>query len=287
MAQKSFGGAGTVRKLQTVADYASFYTKVLSGRFNLHYLDAFAGTGEIPYSSELPLISETEDLDKVIRGSARRALQIDKPFDRYVFADLKHKNTVSLLELPNEFPLLRDRIIVQQGDANDITLEFCRSLKHNDRALVFLDPFGNQVNWMTLEAIAATKKVDLWYLFPAGLGVARQITNSGEVLAFSEASLDRLFGGGEWREECITLETKPDLFTGDLQVAQKIATAEGITRYMIQKMGDIFGGGVSQSWLPLGKNGVHKFSLLFACSNPGDNAKKLAQRVAQEIMTRK
>ncbi len=160
-------------------------------------------------------------------------------------------------------------------------------LERNDRALVFLDPFGNQVNWNTLEAIAATRKIDLWYLFPAGLGVARQIKNAGDIVSDAEASLDRMFGGGEWREECVALETKPDLFSDDLTVTRKIATAEGITRYMIKKMGMIFGGCVSQSWLPLGRDGRHNFSLLFACSNPASTAKGLAQKVAHEIMTRK
>lgn len=288
MVQKPFASSGTVTKLRTVADYANFFTMALSRTgLRLNYLDAFAGTGEIPLSSELPLIAGTLDVQKVLEGSARRALQIARPFDRYVFADVKRQNTIQLEELKKLFPTLRDRMHVEQGDANTVALHFCSSLTSNDRALIFLDPFGNQVNWNTLEVIAQTEKVDLWYLFPAGLGVVRQVTGKGEILSDAESSLDRMFGNWRWREECVKYESESDLFTTDRVVARKIATADGITRYMISRMETIFKGGVSQSWLPLGRNGRHQFSLLFACSNPGEKAKTLAQRVAREIMTRK
>ena len=32
--------------------------------------------------------------------------------------------------------------------------------------MAFLDPFGASVEWSVIEAIAATKAVDLWILFP-------------------------------------------------------------------------------------------------------------------------
>ncbi len=43
--------------------------------------------------------------------------------------------------------------------------------------MVFLDPYGMQVEWSTIEALAATKAIDLWYLFPLGVGVARLLTH--------------------------------------------------------------------------------------------------------------
>lgn len=33
---------------------------------------------------------------------------------------------------------------------------------------MFLDPYGMQVDWATIEAIAKTKAIDLWILFPLG-----------------------------------------------------------------------------------------------------------------------
>lgn len=38
-----------------------------------------------------------------------------------------------------------------------------------------------QVEWKTIEAIAKAKAIDMWLLFPLGIGVARLLTNSGDI----------------------------------------------------------------------------------------------------------
>jgi three-Cys-motif partner protein len=48
-----------------------------------------------------------------------------------------------------------------------------------ERAVVFLDPYGMQVEWSTIEALAPTKGIDLWNLLPLGMGVARLLTYNG------------------------------------------------------------------------------------------------------------
>ena len=287
MAQKPFAGKGTVVKLNTLSDYLSFYTRALGGRFRLSYLDAFAGTGEIPFAEGLPLLEETMELENVIEGSARRALKLERPFDHYVFVDARSKNVAALDRLRTEFPALRDRIDTRRADANVAVVEFCRRLGAGDRAVIFLDPFGNQVQWTTIEIIAATIGIDLWYLFPAGLGVARQITNDGRILADAEDSLDRMFGNDQWRHAVIEKEAMEDMFGGTADKSRKLATADSVTRLMINQMKGVFRGGVLDRWLPLGKQGRHEFSLLFAWSNPSERAAALAKRVATDIMRRK
>jgi three-Cys-motif partner protein len=285
MAQRPFGNRGTVAKLKTI-----FYTSALKDQpFRLHYLDAFAGSGEVPVKNDIPLLEGVVDADAVILGSARRALEVSIPFDSYLFSDLKQQNTKALLDLKVDFPHLADRIRVAHGNANDVVADFCAHLGPRDRALVFLDPFGNHVTWATLEALANTRKVDLWYLFPAWIGVARQVRNSGSLLKDAEASIDAMFGLHDWRSASLQV-TKPlqtDLFADASEQTKKIASADSITRFMISCMETIFGGGVSKAWLPLGRGGRTYYSLLFACANPGEKAKKLAQRVANDIMKRK
>ena len=295
MPQRPFANSGTATKLDTVFNYANFYSTVLrdkpsaSSPFRLTYLDVFAGTGEIPFADDMPLLTDVVDAANFIDGSARRALQVQNPFSRYVFSDMKQKHTRELEGLKRDFAHLADRIFVERGDANSVVKSFCAALGPADRALVFLDPFGNQVHWQTLEHIAATKKIDLWYLFPAWIGVARQVKNTGDLVNDAEKSIDAMFGHHDWRSECLktVLPSQGDLFSDDLTETQKIATADGITRFMIQCMESIFGGGVSKKWLPLGRDGRHFYSLIFACSNPSSKAHTLAQRVAKEIMTRK
>ena len=94
-----------------------------------------------------------------MEGSARIALGIDPPFHRYIFID-KLPDHVAQLELLNgEFSHLSDRIEIKKGDANSEILGICHGkdwLKHGRRAVLFVDPYGMQVAWETIEAIADT-----------------------------------------------------------------------------------------------------------------------------------
>lgn len=47
MTKHEFGGVWTQLKLDVFRDYVNFFTTALKNRnFNLHYADAFAGTGQ-------------------------------------------------------------------------------------------------------------------------------------------------------------------------------------------------------------------------------------------------
>lgn len=174
--------------------------------------------------------------------------------------------------------------IVNQ-DANSALQAFCaeRDWKKR-RAVVFLDPFGNQVEWATIETIAATKAIDLWYLFPAGLGVHRQIGRDGTVHYTHAASLDRIFGTSAWKQAFIEEgDSEPDLFELQDRRSIKTATPASVTQFMIQRMNTVFRGGVLEEWLQLGPKGHHSYSLLFAWANPSPGAKK-AGDIARAVM---
>lgn len=289
MAQKAFATKATIRKLTTISDYLAFYTVALSKqRFRLTYFDAFAGTGEIPYAANLPLFDGMQELSTVIEGSARRSLKVEPPFDRYVFTDSKRQNVTSLNRLKDEFPHLASRIDVLCGDANELVMNFClKEINTYDRVVIFLDPYGNHVAWDTVKAIAAKPGVDLWYLFPAGLGVVRQMSHDARIQKDAEDSLDQMFGDHDWFSSLTEKNTQLDMLDHHSEARRKVATADAVTRYMIAKMKTIFDGRVLDQWLPLGKQGGHWYSLIFAWSNPRKAATNLASKVAKEIMRRK
>lgn len=288
MAQRPFATGGTIGKLRTLGDYLQFYTTALSERFRLTYLDAFAGSGSIPYREELPLVSESADIDEYVEGSARRALGVSPSFHRYWFVESKAGNVKALEAVRSDFPKLADRIVIEREDANKAISSFCHNqMGRSDRCVMFLDPFGNQVKWETLDRIGRTPGIDLWYLFPAGLGVLRQISRDGRVQKDAEASLDLLFGPNDWRGNLISRQTQQDLFGDTTELARRVESADQVTRYMISCMKGVFGGGVSDTWLPLGKGGSHWFSLIFAWSNPSKSATELASRVSKDIMRKR
>lgn len=122
-------------------------------------------------SQDAPLFESVTEFDPFIKGSTERALQLGEAFDQYIFIERSAQKVQRLAELRKMYPDIAARISIAQGDANTELQKFAVQTNwRRTRAVVFLDPFGNNVEWRTIEAIARTKAIDLWYLFPAGLG---------------------------------------------------------------------------------------------------------------------
>lgn len=270
-------------KLDKLEQYLNCFTQVLKNQpFQLIYFDAFAGTPEIDVGGEIGPQLPTMEASPFLEGSSKRALKQGTKFNKYIFVDQKRANIRELEHLKIDFPEIANRIDIRHSDANSELLTFCRIWPRNQRAVVFLDPYGNQVAWQTIEAIAATRAIDLWYLFPAGLGVNRQISSAGKHEG-REESLDRLLGTSEWRTAFVASKVTQDLF-GQNAATEKVATPVSITEFMIHRMQKIFAGGALDEWLPLGKDGRHSYSLIFACANPNPKAHELALRLARGVL---
>lgn len=282
---QSFGGEHTQRKLDVVAKYLDAYVTVMKKQnFRLFYVDGFAGSG----ASEAKSGAAADDptlfpVSNVVEGSPLRALSIEPPFDKYVFIDMKEKNVRSLSGLRDEH-LQRD-IEVLRGDANDCLGEFCDALSANrlDRAVVFLDPFGLSVRWDTIQKLAATQKVDLWYLVPVD-GMSRQIKSDGSFLP-GASRIDEIWRSSDWREKAVReAEVSEDLFGSVDQRLEKIAKAKQFSEMFCDHLGSTFAGGVAKNYLPLGRGRRHDFSLMFACANPSPPASQAAMRIANHIL---
>lgn len=153
MTKHKFGGPWTRLKLAILQDYLSFFTRALGKTpFNLHYADAFAGTGNQSFEDEngQGTFFEHEDME----GSARIALNIEPPFDGYHFNDLSKEHYEALKELLTEYPGKQPITTITNLDANDFVKQFCGSLRSNDRAILFIDPYNTELNWKTLTYVA-------------------------------------------------------------------------------------------------------------------------------------
>lgn len=113
--------------------------------------------------------------------------------------------------IQRDFPNLAARCELKQGDANGVLCVWCKERNWNkERAVVFLNPYGMQVEWSTIQALGTTKAVDLWYLFP--LGVARMLTRDGKIEDSWRKRLTTLFGTADWEERFYRMEARKDLF---------------------------------------------------------------------------
>ena len=201
-ASHSFGGSWTKDKLERVRKYLEAYTTILSKKhFKFAYIDAFAGTGyrtaKNSDESEDPLFPEfsEKETQDFLEGSARVALQAMPRFSKYIFIEKKGKHIPELQRLKDEFPLLAEDIKIENEDANDYLNSLClQSDWSGHRAVLFLDPYGMQVKWETLKAIAATEAIDLWLLFPLGVAVNRLLKKNGKINDTVKERLDGMFG---------------------------------------------------------------------------------------------
>jgi three-Cys-motif partner protein len=281
-----FGGEHTRRKLDVVAKYLAAYVTVMKKQeFRLFYVDGFAGSGASTSKAEAEKAQDPTLFPSagVLDGSPNRALSVEPPFDHYVFVDKSDKNVRSLASLRDKFP--RRNIEIAPGDANDRIVEFCDRISSQrfDRAVVFLDPFGLSVRWATMERLAATRKVDLWYLVPVD-GMSRQIKEDGTFLP-GAAKIDEIWGSAGWRNKAVRrAETSDDLFGEVDERLEKIARAKQFSEMFREHLQDVFAGGVSNAYLPLGRGRRHDFSLMFACANPSPAASGTAMRIANHIL---
>jgi three-Cys-motif partner protein len=285
--QKAFFNSGTEKKLDAVTAYLSRFLDVMSKQHYLEtvYIDAFAGTGTIPTSDKEDTLEGIIDSNEFAIGSALRALALPRRFSKYVFIDRDGSKLAELAVRIGKSELSRSSVEIIRGDASQQLMSLCPMLSRPKvRAVVFLDPFGNQVPWVLLEALARTKHVDLLYLFPAMLGVYRQISEAeAKMTPEAEASLNGMFGPHDWKSAFIGEKNEADLF-GQRTVKFKIADVNDVTRFQIQCMKTAFKGCVLDEWLPLGRNGRHWFSLIFAMANPNPSAVKIGSSIARHIM---
>lgn len=240
-----FGGDWTATKLDILGRYLRAYVSILRKRPGLRvaYIDAFAGTG----TRHSPVRPDNDrslfDLDSVraeaslgLDGSARIALKVEPPFDRYIFVEMDSEKCQRLVKLQSEFP---DRTIeIRNGDANEQLKALASKNWSRHRAVLFLDPYGMQVEWATLEAVQRTRAIDAWILFPLGVGVNRLLQREGQIPEGRQRALDRIFGTPTWRGRFYEPKRSIGLF-GEEEIQEKIATAAMIAAFYSERLQEI------------------------------------------------
>lgn len=277
MPAHSFGGTWTERKLSIVRRYLEIYTQALKNQpFQRIYIDAFAGTGNrTEKRSELL----SPEFDAVLKGSARLALEVDPPFDRYVLIERVKRRASELLGLKNEYP--NRNIEVINADANEAIADLCKATNwRNSRGVVFLDPYGLQVTWDTLVAIARTKALDVWILFPSGMGLNRLLTKSGDIPQEWQRTLDRSLGTKDWRSVFYRSEQEADLFEGPRSKTVKDADPIKLERFYLDRLRKHFPTVMNTCVRLTNSKDQTMYLLCFASANPSPKVKALATRLA-------
>lgn len=267
-----FGGPPTIEKLDIVKEYLNAYTTALKNQpFKLMYIDAFAGTGDINLRQEDP------DVRVFIEGSARRAIKIkDKQFDRLIFIEKDLEKYGKLLRLKRE-NVHRD-IQVENSDANSF-LQDMRKDWRKWRGVLFLDPFGTEVEWKTIEKISKFEALDTWMLFPMS-GIARMLPRAGLPPEEWIEKLNLIFGDESWKE--LYYRRQKHLF--DDEQHERDWGYKGIRRIYKNKLKNLFGQRfMEESYVyPTGK---FRFEFIFCVGNPAGI--RLAKKISRDILQKR
>lgn len=297
---REFGGTWSESKLNCIEDYARSYLRVMQRQewCSLNYVDAFAGRGtqalksySIQADTSQSLIGdETQraDAEKFLVGSAIRALKASlgstRPFNKFLFIDADRSSCADLEQtVQTEFPSIQHTVQVVCDDAHDALGNYVDSTDwKKTRALVFLDPYGLDVEWSLIERLAATKACDVWYLFPLG-GVIRMMTKDGEMPASWEGRLNRVFGTGDWADEFYKTNPQQSLLSIEDPLRLRDVSTTHVIEYIRARLIEVFAA-VSNAGVLYNSKGSPLFALVLGVSNPSLAARRAALSIANHLI---
>jgi len=271
----------TEEKLKIVFKFIDTYTTALKEqKWKLFYIDAFAGTGSREWDDD-------EGVTQSSPGSVLNALETSIPFHKYYFIEM---DPAKATELESKISVKGAKSCkVWRGDANAILPEIIRSMNPaQHRGVVFLDPFAMSVGWPTLEAIANSTFLDLWFLVPFG-AIARVLPREGTIQEGWRSKLIQTFGE----------DPVPSLYVDDQQPALPMELEEfgidsdrkirkggpkALGKYIVKRLDSIFAWVCKDIVVLKNSNNSPMFLLVYAISNKSDAAKSLADRISKSIL---
>lgn len=271
---QEFGDIRTVEKLDIVEGYVQLYIRVLSGgsfRPQKHYIDAFAGEGDFRLG----------DTDEPVSGSVKRIGKLE--FENFHFIEKDKRKCDRLAKVVDNLGI-KSKTHIYPGDANEELPKIINRLESKDRALVFIDPFGMQLKWDTLEQISRVKYCDIVYLFPCNSILrAAPIKSKGILLEdMKEATCDCL---GMSEQEITTAfyseSRQPDLLDGS--VLERNVNYDKVERLVLSRLKGLFKYVFEKPYRLQLDGKPTLFSIFLMTTNPSDNAQKAIKRLGKHV----
>ena len=234
---KNFGGNWTEQKLEAFISYVKAYLIILNSAKKKYawqtiYFDGFAGygkrdktVGNDEFELFEKIFSDDSPEAKVYEGSVARILSLEDPFlfDWYYFIDSNKSYIQNLESIKKDISHIRkDRIIIRHDNCNDQVIKLAKALQDNKSlaALIFLDPFGMQIDWNSIQKLKGTKS-DVWILIPSGVAVNRLLDRKKELRC--KKKLEAFFGLSiEEIEDVFYTSTEHETLFGQRETTQKI-----------------------------------------------------------------
>ena len=302
--QKPWGGKWTEEKLDAFEKYVKAYLTIMNANrdtygWKLLFFDGFAGSGSRTAKEDTDEVRGALELFgkeinpedfTVYQGAAERVVQIEgqgvRSFDQYFFVDKSKENCDALEEKLNSYQTAGKRHHLHM-DANKAVRMLGNTLrKYNGvKALAFLDPFGMQIDWATIETLKGLS-VDLWILVPTGVIINRLLERKVDLeKGFIHADkLESFFGmPQEDIRKFFYRETQVQTLFGDEETI--ITKAENsirkIAELYVDRLKGVFDNVVEEPLVLYNSQNVPIYHLVFTAKN------KIASKIAQEIIRKR
>ena len=281
-------------KLSKLENYLNAYITILKNQSwceNIIYVDAFAAMGRAELrkynkekDNELPDLwnyEKQEEETAYINGSPLRALNLKKCFTHYLFIELDANRVKKLQQLKIEYPDKNIEII--QDDCNKAIFDYLSRFNwKKSRGVIFLDPFGMQITWATIEKIAhlspTNQPLEIILNLPIQTTIERFLPNEFEYNKKNGRliqSYNDFFGSDEWFNLIYT--EKQTLF--GTEIVKNIGADDTLALWYAQRLKQLFGD-VSIPYKVKNTKNRGLYYLIWAGQNA--TAKKIANYVMQQ-----
>ncbi|MDP2858819.1 MAG: three-Cys-motif partner protein TcmP [Bacillota bacterium] len=195
-------------KLSLLGQYLHAYSVIMSKQKakwlqSYGYVDAFAGPGQ--YSDVEHRV--------YVEGSPRVALACEPPFDEFWFVERSPRRLDQLKQLVAcDFPNLTPRVNFCHGDANAVLKDEILplvTLSNHRRGFLFLDPYGLDVHFSTLQSVADAQTFDVFINFSV-MGITRILEREDAPDQQTLDIVERVMGDSGWVDNLYW--TQPTLF---------------------------------------------------------------------------
>ena len=300
--KKSWGGKWTEEKLDAFEKYVKAYLTIMNkyrGTYGwkLLYFDGFAGSGTRNQDEEKEEVVQALDLFgqevtvediNVYQGAAERVVKIEgdgiRSFDYYYFVDNSDENCKALEEKLSQYKITGRKHHLNK-DANVAVKMLTSTLRNNSncKALAFLDPFGMQIDWASIESLRDLS-VDLWILVPTGVIINRLLErkiDQEKGLVHAE-KLKSFFGmtEEEIRSFFYTEKQVQTLFGEEEIITKAENSIRKIAQLYVKRLKEVFPYVTDEPMVLYNNHNVPIFHLVFAAKN------KTAKEIAQDIINK-
>lgn len=250
----------SIDKIELLEKYYKFYVKALSGKFELIYVDAFAGNPK----------QVSAKTGEVVLAAAARALKVTPSFNKYFLIDKNKGRAEAYLKSFGD----RKGVFVFRDDSNKCLPIIFRehiTTSRGSRSICLLDPYGCHLHWEVLCVAGQSKTSDVFVNFPR-MDLLRNVCrkNFKKITPEGFQRMTAFWGDESWEDIVYEKQGSQTIRVGD---TGKLALA------YCRRLKEIAGFQFVLDPLPMRNyQGITLYYLIFACED------KLAKRVGGQIV---